>query len=240
MSGVEPSASQRQAAAASVSEASGASWTGEQPDAFDSAKRAPAYLHGHLKRTLDLAVAMLLLLLLAPLMTSIAVAIRVTSPGPALFRQRRCGRNGKPFTILKFRSMYVEPAAIGPIVQASRNDPRITWLGAILRKSSLDELPQFINVLRGDMSLVGPRPHALSQDESYVSLVPQYARRYSVRPGITGLAQVSGARGETPALSDMKRRVHIDLIYIRDASLALDLKILAGTARELFVSDQAY
>ncbi len=181
-----------------------------------------------LKRALDIAGAAIGLVALAPFFILMVLAIRVESRGKAIFRQRRSGYLGATFTIYKFRTMRVEED--GPdIVQARRGDQRISRLGAIMRRTSLDELPQLINVLTGEMSLIGPRPHALAHDEYYASVIPQYEARFKVKPGITGLAQVSGLRGPTEEISAMAARVEKDLEYIRTWSPALDFKILLQT-----------
>jgi putative colanic acid biosynthesis UDP-glucose lipid carrier transferase len=169
-------------------------------------------------------------MLLTPVLVLIALAIRLTSPGPVLFRQDRYGLDGRRFRINKFRTMtVVDPGDRVGLVQASRNDPRITPLGRLLRRWSLDELPQLFNVLEGSMSLVGPRPHAVDHNEQYRRLIPGYMQRHLFKPGITGLAQVEGLRGETATLEAMARRVECDLLYQRNWSLALDLKILLLT-----------
>src|SRR4051794_414128 len=179
-------------------------------------------------RFLDLILASTGLFVLFPLLILIAGMIRLDSPGPALFRQTRTGLNGRQFRIYKFRTMTVqEDGAV--IRQATQGDARVTRIGRMLRKTSLDELPQLINVIRGEMSLVGPRPHALAHDEYYGRAIPAYTRRFAVKPGITGWAQVNGARGETATVADMQRRVDLDLWYVEHRSLALDLKILAWT-----------
>lgn len=157
----------------------------------------------------------------------IGAAIKLTSAGPVLFRQRRSGLENKPFTCLKFRTMVVNDEA--DTLQAAGDDKRITTVGRFLRKTSLDELPQFINVLNGDMSIVGPRPHMLYHTEMYSALIPGYMRRLAVRPGITGVAQVLGYRGETPELTDMARRVRLDLWYVDHRSLKLDLYLFIHT-----------
>lgn len=183
-----------------------------------------------LKRGLDLLLASCALMLLTPVLVLIALAIRLTSPGPVLFRQDRYGLDGRRFRINKFRTMtVVDPGDRVGLVQASRNDPRITPLGRLLRRWSLDELPQLFNVLEGSMSLVGPRPHAVDHNEQYRRLIPGYMQRHLFKPGITGLAQVEGLRGETATLEAMARRVECDLLYQRNWSLALDLKILLLT-----------
>lgn len=191
------------------------------------------------KRLLDIAGASIGLLLLMPLMLLSAVAIKADSSGPVFFRQRRNGFNAKQFPIFKFRTMTVmEDGAT--VVQAKRFDPRVTRVGGILRRSSLDEVPQLINVLRGEMSLVGPRPHALAHDDHYGDILAEYAYRHHVKPGITGWAQVNGYRGETSRVEQMKGRVDCDLWYINNWSLVLDLKILVLTFLELTRRRNAY
>lgn len=180
------------------------------------------------KRCVDTVLAGLALVLLLPVFLLIAIAIKLDSPGPVLFRQARGGMDGNIFTILKFRTLTVMED--GPqILQISRGDCRATRVGRFLRRTSLDELPQLINVVMGDMSLVGPRPHALAHDEMYTRLLPDYPVRFYVRPGITGWAQVNGARGPTPQTSDMKRRLDYDIWYIEHWTLVLDVRILAAT-----------
>jgi len=184
------------------------------------------------KRLLDIAVAGLAVVLLSPLLALVSLAVALDSPGPVLFCQKRTGLNGKTFPILKFRSMHVlEDGA--EVKQASKNDARITRVGRIIRKLSLDELPQLINVLAGDMSLVGPRPHAVVHDNEYGAAISNYAVRQQVKPGITGWAQVNGARGATPTVEIMQQRVDFDAWYVANASLALDLMILARTPLEV-------
>jgi Undecaprenyl-phosphate glucose phosphotransferase len=181
-----------------------------------------------LKRTFDVIIAGAALLALALPMALIALAIRMDTPGPVLFRQRRYGFNQRPFRIFKFRTMRV--LEDGPVVrQASANDPRVTRVGRVLRRWNLDELPQLLNVLMGHMSLVGPRPHALAHDHEYERRIALYARRHNVRPGITGWAQVNGFRGETATDDKMRRRIDHDLQYIDNWSLWLDLRILLLT-----------
>jgi exopolysaccharide biosynthesis polyprenyl glycosylphosphotransferase len=191
--------------------------------------------HNHaralVKRAEDIVIASLLLAVFALPMLAIAVAIKIDSKGPALYRQRRHGFNNRVVTLLKFRSMRHEPGA--PLRQVRADDPRITRIGRFLRRTSLDELPQLINVLKGDMSLVGPRPHAIGMkaaDRDLEDIVAEYAHRHRVKPGITGWAQVNGSRGplETPA--DVRRRVRHDLEYVARASLWFDLHILLRTA----------
>jgi Undecaprenyl-phosphate glucose phosphotransferase len=178
-----------------------------------------------LKRLSDIVLASIALILLAPVFLMIAVAIRLDSPGPVLFLQRRHGFNKRPFRIFKFRSMSV--GEDGPVVtQATSNDPRITRVGRFLRRYNLDELPQLINVLKGEMSLVGPRPHALAHDEVFLQDIALYARRHNVKPGITGWAQVNGFRGETNTPDKIAQRVHYDLYYVDHWSLVFDIWIL--------------
>jgi exopolysaccharide biosynthesis polyprenyl glycosylphosphotransferase len=180
------------------------------------------------KRAFDIAAAALLIFLFAPLLALVALAVTLDSRGPILFRQRRTGAHGRAFGIYKFRSMHVlEDGA--EVIQAAQGDARITRVGRILRALSLDELPQLFNVLEGDMSLVGPRPHALAHDAYYGERIAHYAQRQHVRPGITGWAQINGARGATPALKDMEARLALDLWYVAHAGLWLDLLILART-----------
>ena len=194
--------------------------------------------HG-LKRALDVVLSGIALGLLAPLLLVIAAAIRLESHGPALFRQTRRGRYGRAFTIFKFRTMTV--AEDGPeIRQATRDDPRVTRIGRLLRRTSLDELPQLLNVLRGDMSLVGPRPHAVVHDEQFADMIEHYEVRRYARPGITGWAQANGLRGETSSPDRLRRRVEYDRYYVAHASLRLDLKILLLTLRELLSQENAY
>ena len=163
----------------------------------------------------------------------------MSSPGPVLFRQRRYGLDGKEITVYKFRSMTV--CEDGPDVpQARRNDPRITPFGAFIRKTSLDELPQFFNVLQGRMSIVGPRPHAVAHNETYRKLIKGYMVRHKVKPGITGWAQVNGYRGETETLDKMKARIDYDLAYLRNWSLRLDLLIILKTALMVLGDRKAY
>jgi len=192
-----------------------------------------------LKRCLDIPAAAALLLLLSPLFLAIAIMIRLDSRGPVLFRQTRIGFCGRPFMIYKFRSMYTTDD--GPVVkQAERGDVRVTRVGRILREKSLDELPQLINVITGDMSLVGPRPHAAAHDRHYEALIPDYAWRHHALPGITGWAQVNGYRGETPTLASMEARIEKDLWYIRNWSIWLDIKILFKTIRTVTRQTNAY
>ncbi|MCF4124798.1 exopolysaccharide biosynthesis polyprenyl glycosylphosphotransferase [Methylobacterium sp. SyP6R] len=191
------------------------------------------------KRAVDVVGAALGLVLLLPLFLVVAVLIKCDSRGPVLFRQSRIGLGNRPFRVWKFRTMTC--CENGSVVrQARRDDPRVTRVGRVLRRTSLDELPQLVNVLLGSMSLVGPRPHAVAHDAQFTGTVARYADRHAVRPGITGWAQVRGCRGETPNAAAMQRRVDLDLAYIEHWSLLLDLIILAMTLREIFRSQAAY
>ncbi len=194
-----------------------------------------------LKRAEDLLLGSLFLLLASPLMACIALAVKLDSPGPVLFRQRRIGWSGREFVIYKFRTMRLHQEPVeGQLAQATRDDPRITRLGRFLRRTSLDELPQLLNVVQGRMSLVGPRPHAVEHHHLYIDQVPSYAARHMVKPGITGYAQVSGYRGETDTPEKMRRRVEYDMLYIQRWSLALDLKIIALTLFKGLLHKNAY
>ena len=193
-----------------------------------------------LKAVQDFVLASLILLLISPLLLAIALAIKLTSRGPVLYQQKRHGWNGEEIWVYKFRSMVVHHEAGSQVTQASKNDSRITPLGAFLRRTSLDELPQFINVLQGRMSIVGPRPHAMAHNEHYKELVPGYVLRHKVKPGITGWAQVNGFRGETDTLDKMEKRVEYDLYYIEHVSLWLDLKIIVATVFKGFMHKNAY
>jgi putative colanic acid biosynthesis UDP-glucose lipid carrier transferase len=185
-------------------------------------------IDGWLKRLEDIVVGAFIVLLISIPMLVIALLIKLTSPGPVFFRQRRYGLNGREIRVLKFRSMSV--CEDGPqITQAKRNDSRVSPLGRILRRTSMDELPQFLQVITGEMSIVGPRPHAVAHNEQYRALIHGYMLRHKVRPGITGWAQVNGWRGETPGVSWMERRVQHDLEYIERWSLLWDLKIILLT-----------
>jgi Undecaprenyl-phosphate glucose phosphotransferase len=194
---------------------------------------------GVVKRCIDIAVSLAVLLLGAPLLLLIALAVRLSSPGPVLFRQRRYGLDGRQIVVYKFRTMTVTEDG-AEVRQASAGDQRITPIGRILRRYSLDELPQFINVLQGRMSVVGPRPHAVAHNEQYRKLIKGYMVRHKVLPGITGLAQINGARGETAQLEEMEQRVRYDLDYLRHWSPLLDLKIVLLTAQRLFRDEKAY
>jgi len=185
------------------------------------------------KRALDIVVAASALLLISPLLAITAVLIKLDTPGPVIFRQRRGGFDNREFVIFKFRTMTVLEDSSQTIVQARRDDARVTRVGRVLRRTSIDELPQLFNVLIGDMSVVGPRPHAIAHDDEYRARISNYALRHHVKPGLTGAAQVSGLRGETREICDMERRVERDLWYINNWSLWLDLRLLAQTAATL-------
>jgi exopolysaccharide biosynthesis polyprenyl glycosylphosphotransferase len=188
---------------------------------------------------LDVTLATATLVVLLPLLAAVSAAIKLDSRGPVMFRQRRKGFNGNEFAIYKFRTMTVlEDGAVVP--QARQGDERVTRLGRLLRATSIDELPQLINVLRGDMSLVGPRPHALAHDDKYSDLIGNYAFRHNVKPGITGWAQVNGLRGETAKLELMQKRLDLDLWYINNWSMWLDMWIILRTCIELGRGRNAY
>jgi putative colanic acid biosynthesis UDP-glucose lipid carrier transferase len=189
------------------------------------------------KTVFDVCASAAALALLSPVMLLTAAAIRIWTPGPVFFRQRRHGWNGAEINIWKFRSMVVHSEKEGVVTQAAENDARVTRLGHFLRKTSIDELPQLINVLLGEMSLVGPRPHAVEHNRYYSKKIDDYFVRHKIKPGITGLAQVSGFRGGTETLEKMKMRVDLDLEYINNWSLALDMKILFKTILVLFSKD---
>jgi putative colanic acid biosynthesis UDP-glucose lipid carrier transferase len=190
------------------------------------------------KRLFDVFFSLALLAFFAPLLVTVAMLVRATSNGPALFRQRRTGLNGKVFHIYKFRTMTVMED--GDVRAAGRGDRRVTQIGAMLRRSSLDELPQLLNVLKGDMSLVGPRPHALAHDDLYATILPEYGARYRARPGLTGLAQITGYRGEVKTMECLQGRVGADNRYIAQWTLMLDLKILIQTGLLFWRDDRAY
>lgn len=194
---------------------------------------------GAVKRVFDILFSLMILSVIAIPMLLIAVAVKLASPGPVLFKQRRYGIGGEPIVVWKFRSMTVCEDG-EDIAQAKKNDPRTTRLGAFLRRTSLDELPQFINVLQGKMSIVGPRPHAVTHNELYRGKIQGYMLRHKVKPGITGYAQVNGFRGETDTLDKMEGRIQYDLAYIRNWSLWLDIKIILLTLLKGFMSPKAY
>jgi undecaprenyl-phosphate galactose phosphotransferase/putative colanic acid biosynthesis UDP-glucose lipid carrier transferase len=191
------------------------------------------------KRVFDVLLAGLIGLLLAPLLAATSVLIKMDSAGPVLFRQRRRGFNGRVFTIYKFRTMHVlEDGDV--IVPAARDDVRTTRIGRALRRTSIDELPQLLNVLKGEMSLVGPRPHAVAHDDGFGKLIGNYAYRQHVKPGITGWAQVNGFRGGTPQIELMQQRIALDLWYIKHWSIWLDIRIALLTCSELLRRQDAY
>jgi len=198
--------------------------------------RGPA---GVLKRIEDIVLASIILLLIAPILLAVALAVKLTSPGPVIFRQRRYGLDGQEILVYKFRSMRVTEDG-DRIEQARKDDDRVTRVGRILRRTSLDELPQFINVLQGRMSIVGPRPHAVAHNEMYRGLIKSYMVRHKVKPGITGWAQVNGFRGETESLEKMEGRIRCDLDYLRNWSLRLDLYIIFKTVKLVFKDASAY
>lgn len=194
-----------------------------------------------LKRFVDVLLSSLILFMLCPIMVAIAIGVKLSSPGPVVFRQHRYGVGGQQIVVAKFRSMRNDPLPQdGEVKQATVGDARVTPFGRFLRKTSLDELPQFINVLQGSMSIVGPRPHAVQHNELYRKQVKGYMLRHKVKPGITGWAQVNGLRGETDTLDKMQRRIEYDLYYIRSWSLALDFKIILRTVLVVFKDRNAY
>ena len=191
------------------------------------------------KRVSDIVLALIILVLISPILLIVAIGVKLSSPGPAIFKQRRNGLDGDEIVVYKFRSMTTQDN--GSVVhQATKHDPRITRFGAFIRRTSLDELPQFINVLQGRMSIVGPRPHAVAHNEQYRQLIKAYMVRHKVKPGITGWAQINGLRGETETIEKMKARVEYDLEYLRNWSLGLDLQIIVRTVRVLFFDRNAY
>ena len=192
-----------------------------------------------IKRVSDVVLSLLILVLIAPLMLAVAIGVKLSSPGPIVFRQKRNGLDGEEIIVYKFRSMTTMDN--GPVVQqATKGDKRITPFGAFIRKTSLDELPQFVNVLQGRMSIVGPRPHAVAHNEMYRQLIKAYMVRHKVKPGITGWAQVNGYRGETDTLDKMQARVEYDLEYLRNWSLGLDLVIILRTVKSVLADSKAY
>ena len=217
-----------------------AQWSNVQGLPVVSVFESPFYgVNGWLKRFEDIVLGSLILLLISPAMALIAIGIKLTSAGPVFFRQRRYGLNGEEIRVLKFRTMTV--LEDGPDVkQATKGDQRITRLGAILRRTSLDELPQFINVLSGEMSIVGPRPHAVAHNEMYRRMIHGYMLRHKVKPGITGWAQVNGWRGETDTLEKMEQRINHDLHYIQNWGLLFDIKIIVKTVVGTGTRQNAY
>lgn len=212
---------------------------GPQPPVASTPSPAAAVALSRRKRAFDIAMTFMVLILFLPLLLTIAVLVRVESRGPALFRQRRTGLNGRVFTVLKFRTMTVTEDG-DTVRQATRGDARVTTLGAILRKFSLDELPQLLNVLKGDMSLIGPRPHALAHDEAWGRTVPGYALRFRARPGLTGYAAVCGFRGEVKELQAIVDRVESDNEYIDTWTFGLDMRIVWRTLPLIFSDVRAY
>ncbi len=192
------------------------------------------------KELFDRIFSFCVLLLISPLLMAIAIAVKLSSPGPVLFRQHRKGMNGDVFSIYKFRTMFHGADKPGTVVQARKGDSRVTKVGRFLRSTSLDELPQFFNVLKGEMSVVGPRPHAVEHDEYYKELVQHYMFRYRIKPGITGWAQINGHRGETAQLEQMEARVRFDMHYIQHWTFWFDMKIIALTIFKGFVGNGAY
>jgi putative colanic acid biosynthesis UDP-glucose lipid carrier transferase len=191
------------------------------------------------KRISDIVLSTIILILISPILLAVAIGVKLSSPGPVIFRQRRNGLDGGEIIVYKFRSMRAQDN--GQVVrQATKADPRITPFGAFIRRTSLDELPQFINVLQGRMSIVGPRPHAVAHNEEYRRLIKAYMVRHKVKPGITGWAQVNGFRGETDTIEKMQARVEYDLEYLRNWSLGLDLQIIVRTIRLMFFDRHAY
>jgi Undecaprenyl-phosphate glucose phosphotransferase len=188
------------------------------------------------KRCLDIGLASFALLMLAPLMITAAILVKLDTPGPVIFRQSRRGFNGKPFQIWKFRSMTVTENGT-TLTQATKQDKRVTRVGRFLRKTSIDELPQLWNVLRGEMSLVGPRPHALAHDNYYDQVISKYVYRHHMKPGLTGWAQVNGFRGETPTIDLMEKRVEYDVWYVSNWSIWLDFRIILRTALALMYQE---
>lgn len=204
---------------------------------FDTPFRGSASVW--IKRAQDVVLASLIIALISPILLVVALGVKLSSPGPVLFKQDRYGLDGKRIRVWKFRSMRVMENG-GKVVQATRNDPRITPFGSFIRRTSLDELPQFFNVLMGTMSIVGPRPHAVAHNEQFRQLVDRYMLRHKVKPGITGWAQINGCRGETDTLDKMERRVAYDLEYIHKWSLWMDIKIVFLTVFKGFTGEQAY
>ena len=214
------------------------------PVALKVVQRRPlTHVQAIRKRLLDISLGLLLLILLLPVLVAVALLVKLDSPGPVLFRQPRLGFNDRPFTVLKFRSMYADAEDLMAMTQTSRRDPRVTRVGKWLRKLSLDELPQLFNVLSGDMSLVGPRPHAphtRAGGQLLKDAMAEYVIRHQVRPGITGWAQVNGARGELVTMDDLRRRVTYDLEYIQKWSLWFDIRIISMTVMKEVFSKHAF
>lgn len=194
------------------------------------------------KRAMDVTIATIALFFFLPIIALACLAIAINSRGPVIFRQERGGLNGKPFRIFKLRTMRIEPVAeeSDEVQQAQRNDPRVTRVGAFLRKTSIDELPQLFNVLAGDMSIVGPRPHAVAHDNHFASLCDDYYTRLAVKPGITGLAQINGLRGECKTIACIVDRVAADREYIANATIRMDVSIILRTVPRMFADSRAY
>lgn len=206
-----------------------------------SLRASPMDGNGRLIKAIeDRVLATLILILICPLLLALAIGVKLTSPGPILFRQRRHGRDGKVIEVWKFRSMRVHQEANGQVTQAKKHDSRITPFGALLRRTSLDELPQFFNVLQGTMSIVGPRPHAIAHNDQFKDVVQDYMQRHRMKPGITGWAQINGLRGETDTSLKMEKRVQHDLHYMQNWSVTLDLRIIALTLLKGFRGPNAY
>lgn len=210
---------------------------------FENRSPASKALHLSLKRCLDIAASLAALIVLAPLLLLVALIIRLESKGPVLFKQARWGQGCKPIRVYKFRSMYTDRCDPSGVNQTVKDDPRITRMGRIIRRTNIDELPQLLNVLKGEMSLVGPRCHAigmLAAGMPYEELVQQYHRRHLLKPGITGLAQMRGLRGPTDRPSKARARIACDLYYVENFSIWLDLKIIIGTIRSELTGGQGF
>lgn len=197
-------------------------------------------INGVIKRLSDYLFATIILLAISPLMAIIAVLVKLSSPGPIIYKQKRYGLDAEEITVYKFRSMTYSSKPIHDVIQATRFDERVTPIGKILRQTSMDELPQFFNVLQGRMSIVGPRPHAVAHNEMYRKMIKGYMVRHKVKPGITGWAQVNGLRGETETIDKMEARLQYDLDYLRQWSLVLDIKIIIRTILLVFKDQHAY
>lgn len=217
----------------SKADASGRKVGSREASCVSLAKKSEIVNQSRLKRAVDFTGALFGLVLLAPLLLMVALLIKLDTPGPVFFRQQRYGQGRTPFHIYKFRSMNCMESS-GSFRQAKSDDARVTRVGRVLRRTSIDEVPQLINVLKGEMSLVGPRPHALAMDDAYDRTMPNYADRHLVRPGLTGLAQVEGYRGPTTEDAQISGRVRLDRAYIRTWSIAQDIRILFYTPFKLF------